>query len=196
MCITGGRKFNTKKSKGFTLVELLVAVAVFGLVGGVAVGVCISGLHAQRKTLASQEILSQAGYLMEYMSRTIRMAKKEFNDPPSCLSERGLNYEFTDIIPGFEGLKFINSQGICQGFFLDNNDDRIKEWQEGYAEPLPLTSDKLKVNYFKIGPEDSWHQSSKEQSRVTIFLEIEDKKERSEIKIQTTTSQRDPNVIR
>jgi prepilin-type N-terminal cleavage/methylation domain-containing protein len=193
MCITGGRKFNIKKDRGFTLIELLVAVAVFGLIGGVAVGVSISGLHAQRKTLASQELLSQSSYLMEYMSRTIRMAKKELNESPSCLSERGLNYEFTSI-NGILGLKFINSQGICQGFFLDG-DGLLKEWQEGYASPLPLTSDDLTVNYFNIGPEDSWHQDSKEQPRVTIFLEIEDK-EQSKIKIQTTISQRDPNIIR
>ncbi len=181
-----------KKSKGFTLVELLVAVAVFGLVGGIAVGACISGLHVQRKALASQELLSQTGYLMEYISRAMRMAKKELCEPDCyCLSQRGLNYEVAEIVPGAEGLKFINSQNICQGFFLQEG--QLKEWQEGYTQPLPLTSGDLTVNYFNIGPEASWGQESDEQPRATVSLEIEDK-EQSKIKIQTTVSQRNPNV--
>jgi len=185
---------NMKTKNGFTLVELLVAVIIFGLVSGIATGVLMSGLNAQRKSLASQELLSQTSYLMEYMSRAIRMAKKELCDPScACLSQRGLNYEVAEIVPGITGLKFMNYQNVCQGFFLQEG--QLKEWKDGYTQPLPLTSDDLTVNYFNIGPDDSWDQDDDEQPRVAVSLEITGK-EQTKIKIQTTVSQRNLDIQR
>jgi len=167
--------------KSFTLVELLVAVAIFSLIVGAATGVFVSAIRAQRKSLAYQEILSQASYAMEYMSRALRMAKKDLDG--NCI-EAKLNYQKTTT-----GIKFENYQGICQEFYLEGN--QLKENKGGNISEL--TSDNLKVKSFNIGPSDSWDQDDNDQPRVTLFLTIEGK-EKSEIKIQTTISQRNLDV--
>lgn len=176
--------------KGFTLVELLVGVVVFSLIGAIASGVLVSGLRAQRKSLAYQELLDQTSFAMEYMSRSLRMARKELS-APACLSENGLNYEKTR---GGKGLKFINYQGNCQEFFWDSNDDQFKEDKTGYVEPLPLTSSNLQITSFNIKLKGE-SQDDEDQPRATFFLEIEGKEE-SKISIQTTVSQRNPDIER
>ncbi|PIW90285.1 MAG: hypothetical protein COZ92_01100 [Candidatus Nealsonbacteria bacterium CG_4_8_14_3_um_filter_40_11] len=192
MYTSGGKNM---KNRGFTLVELLVGMVIFSLVGGIAAGVLLSGLRAQRKTLAYQELLSQTSYLMEYMSRSLRMARKELS-APACLSQNGLNYEVAEIVPGHSGLKFKNYQGICQGFFLQG--DQLKEWKEGYAEPLSLTSADLQVSAFNAHlfgeSQGTIEEPDNDQSKVTIFFDIKGKEE-SKIKIQTTVSQRNLDIL-
>ena len=188
--------------KAFTLVELLVAVAIFAIIGGIASGVFISALRAQRKSLAYQELLSQTSYLMEYMSRALRMARKDTSG--GCVtpldSTNFRNYQKTNsrILDGTTysgpGIIFLNYQGICQEFFRDTNDFRLKE-SKNKAAPIVLTSDDLDVNFFNIGPDESWDQEDNDQPRVTFFLNITGK-EQSKIKIQTTVSQRNPDILK
>jgi len=177
-------KIKKKNLGGFTLIEILTSIAIFSLIAGGASGVFISAIRAQRKSLSNQELLSQTSYLMEYMSRTIRMAKKDTEG--TCISS-GLNY---DITRDGEGIKFLNYNGICQEFYLSG--DRLKEEKSGIT--LDLISSSLKVESFNIGPKDSWDQWDNEQPRVTFFLKIKGAGEKAElqpeIQIQTTISQR------
>jgi len=188
-----------KSQKSFTLIELLVTVTIFSLIVGAASGVFVSALRAQRKSLSMQELLGQTSFLMEYMSRAIRMAKKELS-APACLSQNGLNYE---IPVGYRiddnedlgwKIKFKNYQGICQEFFWDKGTNQLMENKTGYTEPLPLTSPSLRINSLSfnlIGK--SQFDDPPLQPRVTIFLKIEGK-EKSKINLQTTISQRNPDI--
>lgn len=186
---------NKINNKGFTLPELLASLAIFSLVIGGASGIFISTIQAQRRVLASQELLDQTSYLMEYMSRALRMARKELNctnpeDPStcSCLTIKGYGYNYEIQEEG--GMRFINYNGICQEFYLSGT--KLKENKDGSISDL--TSNALKVLSFNIGPADSWYQTDKKQPRVTLFLEIKGAglkpEAQPEIKIQTTISQR------
>jgi len=179
-------------NKSFTLIELLVTVAIFSLIGGIAAGVFTTGLRAQRKSLASQEILSQTSYLMEYISRALRMAKKDVTG--DCLGAIYAKYNYAPIT---DGIRFLNYTGKCQQFFRDGNILKMQvssdETAVNFGPSLDLTSANLIVNSFNIGPEDSWDQADNDQPRVTIFLEIQGK-EQAKIKIQTTVSQRNPDI--
>ncbi len=182
-------KNKKQKNKGFTLVELLVGVAVFALVGGIASGILVSGLRAQRKSLAYQEILDQTSYLMEYISRAVSMAKKDdVGGIINCLTGDKVNYE---INPSTQGIKFRNYKNECQEFYLENN--QLKENKAGNI--YNLTSSGLQVTYFNIGPLDTWDQDDDSQPRVTLSLAIQGK-EQSKIKIQTTISQRNLDVLK
>lgn len=59
--------------KGFSLVEMLVVLAVFSVVTVVIVDIFMLASRAQRRTLAVQRIQSDARYSLEAMSREIRM---------------------------------------------------------------------------------------------------------------------------
>ncbi len=187
------------QNKGFTLVELLVSISVFSLIVSAMSGAFVSTIRAQRKSVAFQQLLEQTSYLEEYMSRAIRMARKDLSG--DCLITAGAKQNFETNLDR-NRIRFLNYQGICQEFFLDVNQIKERKSIDGTAAnfqtPLPLTSGNLQVESFKIGPSDSWDQDDNEQPRVTLFLYIKGAglkpEEQPEIKIQTTISQRNPDV--
>lgn len=180
---------------GYSLIELLVAVGIFTIVIAAPTGFFVTSLKGQLKALSSQKLLDNTSYALEYISRSLRMAKKELSTDPStaCLLQGetilyGHNYQITQ---GGHGLKFINYKNECQEFFL--SDGRLKDGEDY------LTPEDLEIISFKIGPVESWDQADTDQPRVTFFLEIKGGKgQRPElrplIKIQTTISQRNLDV--
>lgn len=172
------------KNRAFTLIEMMVAVAVFILAVTSISGVFVSGLKAQKQSLAYQELLDQTSYIEEYISRAVRMARKDMAG--DCLPAK-FNYEKTR---GGKGLAFKNYQGVCQEFFWDQTLNRLKEAKGG--EEQFLTSEALKIVSFDIELAGEG-QADDRQPQVTLFLDIEGG-EGANIKIQTTISQRNLDV--
>lgn len=171
------KKKRINSHRGFSIVEVLVGVAMFSLVAGAAAGLFISALKVQRNSLASQETLDQASFAFEYMSRAIRMARKEIS-APACLSKNGLNYELTR---GGAGIKFINYQGLCEEFFLEDN--MLKEKRADYSSALPITSARLSVAAFNVSV--SGEAEADDIQPLVVFL-----LKAGGLKIQTSVSQR------
>jgi len=181
-------------NRGFTLIELLVAMTIFTLVLGSGAGLFVSAVQSQRRSLANQELLDQTSYAIEYMSRSLRMAKKERN-APACLSSNGLNYEIVAIEAGILGLKFINhlQDDDCQAFFIKDGQLKYRKEIGAIPKTLNLTSENLTVDYlnFELSGKE---QTDNLQPRVTFSLGIEYPEEGVSMKIQTTISQRNLDV--
>lgn len=64
----------TVKNSGLTLIEVLVAMSIFLMVIAIVVNVFVSGSNSQRKILEFNATQREAGYLMETISRELRMA--------------------------------------------------------------------------------------------------------------------------
>lgn len=184
-----------KSGGGFTLIEMMVVVIVFTLLIGTGLGLFVSSLKAQRQSLATHEVLNQTSYLIEYMSRALRMAKKDISG--NCLTTAGAksNYE-----TGTNRIRFLNYDDKCQEFFLEGG--QIKEQKStddtelNFGLALPLTSSGLQIVSFNI--KLSGQQQPPVdllQPRLTIFFAIQGR-EQSEIKIQTTISQRNPDTTK
>jgi len=168
---------NTKQ-RGFTIIELIVVMAIFMFIIGAAISIFLSIVNMQRKVLSDQQLLNQIGYVEEYMSKALRMAGVETSSG-TCLVDSnnkpysGAIYELTDWDAGlgqYKGIKFINLNGdsngnpICQKFFLDNlthvsgnlvlnipdNPIVLKDLQNStdITKAFPLTS--VKINSMKI----------------------------------------------
>ena len=168
-----------------TLIELLVSAFIFSLVVGAVIGIFVTALETQRKILARQEILSQVGYALEYMSKSLRMAKKDIANPPFCLDSTGSNYETN---PSNDEITFIDYHGQCVTFSISGG-KIMKESDSG--TPEELTSGKIFINQFKINLSGQ-EQTDNLQPSVTIFLDASSTRDSSVgIKIQTTVSQRD-----
>lgn len=180
-------KKNNFDEKGLTLVEMLVAIFIFSIVFGAASGLFVSAIQNQNRALSSQQILSQASYVMEYTGKAIRMAKKDVEG--ACISAKS-NYATTS--SGMGGIKFKNYLDQCQEFFRDCSSGICKIREDKDGTIYDLTSPSLDVVSFNIGPSDSWDQDDDLQSRVTMFLEIRKAGSgpQPKIKIQTTVSQR------
>jgi type II secretory pathway pseudopilin PulG len=191
-------------NKSFTIIELLISVAIFSIVIAVVSGIFISAQKAQRKTLAVQQVLSQTGYLMEHMSRSIRMAKKDLTG--ECLTAFGAKYNYETDAVGRDRIRFLNYRNQCQEFFLDSVSNQIRQRESidntalNFASSLPLTATStIEVVSFNIGPSESWRQPPIDfnQPRITLFLEIKAKGENQPgIKFQTTISQRNIDIQR
>lgn len=183
--------------KGFTLIEIVVAMGIFTLLIGSLSSIFVQALQGQKKTLATQEVLEQTSYVLDYMSRAIRMAKKDITG--GCTGIAKLNYSKTAsrVLSGqaFEGpgIKFLNYDGVCQEFFQDSGDFKLKE-SKASASPVDLTSGNLKINSFNINLYGEY-QTDAIQPKVTLFLDIAGKNQ-SKIKVQTTVSQRNLDIQR
>ncbi len=170
------------QNKGFTLIEMVVAVAVFALLIGVISGIFLSSIRNQKNGLATQEILDQTSYLMEYMSKALRMAKKDMTG--SCTGTVKLNYAFAG-----QCLKFLNYNDECQQFCLVGA--RLKDENGNY-----LTSASLQVLNFAVVLSGATQPPVDYlQPRVTISLNIAGQ-DQSSAKIQTTISQRNLDIRR
>ena len=159
-----------EKSKGFTLVELIVVMAVFLLVTGTAIGIFISIVRQQKRILSEQELLNQTSYVMEYMSKAMRMARKD--ETGDCLvkdidSYPGFVYLLTRPNTGtsfFEGIKFLNQSDTdgsglpaCQEFYLDETGvlkEKKTYWPYspiGDDKAVALTSAKFNIEAVRFG---------------------------------------------
>lgn len=73
------RFLNIKIQKGFTLVEMMVVLAIFSVATVTIVDIFMMAGRAQRRTLAVERIQSDARYSMEAMSREIRMDSIDYD---------------------------------------------------------------------------------------------------------------------
>lgn len=206
-----------KLTKGFTLIELIVVMAIFLIVIGTGISIFISIVQYQKRILAEQELLNQASFLVEYLSKAVRMAKKDTTG--DCLGAGYVGYIYLLTRPDtandfYRGIRFINQSDndACQEIYLDNSDvnnpvlKEIKNYIPGENNPeVSLTSTKLKVNSVRFGINgrdgliSSGVDGAKEddgfQPRVTIYLDIkvQGSSEQPIKKIQTTISERNLN---
>ena len=189
------------KQKGYTLIELLVAISIFTIVLAAPTGFFVSALKGQQKALASQEIIDNISYNLEYISRALRMAQKDKTQDGDCI-EFGYNYKNPS---GLSSIRFLNYNDVCQEFFLLEKKLYERKSSDGtainFGDALALTPANLEINSLKFelsgegqGP---YGDPDYKQPRVTIFLEakIGNRPEsQAIIKIQTTISQRNLDV--
>ncbi len=174
--------------------EVLVALFIFSMIGGVGTGLLFSSMSAQRNSLAKQELVDQVSYTAEYMSRALRQAVKELQDPPACLTRAGRGYNYEVALTG-NSVKFINSQGECKEFFLENG--QVKERVNG-GTAVNITSNTLQVRALRFSTQGE-SQTDTIQPRLTFIVDAvtlgQKPEERRSIELQTTVSQRSYDVL-
>lgn len=192
-------------SAGFSLIELLVAMTIFIVVIGAILGMFVSAIKIQRYVLSSQYLLDQSSYAMEYMSKGLRMAKKDLTG--SCIPAF-TNYNWGMVSGGtfVDGLVFKKEASgtppslKCKEFFLESG--QLKDYEDDRGV-LPLTSaNKLEVLDFSV-TDFGWAQpgllvpsGDNLQPRLTMSLGIKalGGDPQPMIRLQTTVSQRDLDV--
>lgn len=185
------------KNHGFTIVEMLIGVMIFVIIVTIVVRIFLSSFQGQRRFSAFQTVFEQSSYLMEYMSRSLRMAKKELscsnkNNPStcSCLKSSGYGYNYELTRQG-NGVKFIDSQNQCREFFLDQSLGRLKE-VAGSQEQF-LTGSNTQVAAFNIRLFGE-SQNDLLQPRLTFSLSLQTRSQKQEsqqtLRLQATVSQR------
>jgi len=175
-----------RKEQGFTLVEMLVSMTIFLIIGGGVMNLLFSAIDVQRSTLAKQEVVEQISFTAEYMSRAIRQGQKDLTPTGECLTST-TNYE---VQPGGE-LRFLDKGNTCREFKFDAGSNAIQERRSMNHEAtnfhswIALTSHNIEVSGMTFAilgelqpPGDIL------QPRVTFVIDVED------VLLQTTISQR------
>lgn len=170
--------------KGFTLIEILMSVAIFSVIVTVLVSLFASAFKHQQESMASAYLLNNTSYITEYISRALRMAKKDLT--AACIPQNR-NYE---LVGGDEHIRFLNDDDECQEFFLDGNILKVDKPNKP-GDPPELTPSNIIVERLKfvISGEP---QDDNEQPKVTFSLKLTYQEQ--VLEFQTTISQRDLDV--
>lgn len=170
--------------KAFTLIELLLTITIFSIVVTAFLGLFSSAFTAQQRSLATAYLLNNASYISEYLSRALRMAKKDLTG--ACISPKD-NFALINQ----SHLKFLNQTGECQEFLL-NVDNQIEVRRNGLG--LPLTPANLIVENLKFEISGQ-SQTDNFQPKVTFTLRLASGEQLfPALDFQTTVSQRDLDV--
>jgi prepilin-type N-terminal cleavage/methylation domain-containing protein len=193
-------KFWVKNKKGLTLVELLVSVTMLSLAMTAVIGLFTTAVKDQARSMSAEQLINQTSYVAEYVSRALRMAKKDTDG--ACLEISNINYLKT--LAG-NGIRFLSYGDKCQEFKIDTETGKLQERKssdedkDNFGSWIDLTSGEVEVLSLNIGPDDSW-SLGENQPRVTIYMKARGRKssvkteEEPEIEIQFTVSQRNLDI--
>jgi prepilin-type N-terminal cleavage/methylation domain-containing protein len=198
-------KIEDADNKGFTLVEMLVSVAVFLLTMAAVLQLFFYANRAYRILMAHANLIGEMSYNLEHISRGLRMAKKVQLDNLICGIPAGTNYQSTSTDGG--GIKFqiINDDGSlnCVEYYRSTAQSgyggkgALMERQSNpypmtSATDLPLTSPATDVEKFAIVISGA-SQVDDLQPRVTLLLRTKGTEDRI-AESQITVSMRDIDV--
>ncbi|MEK7124264.1 MAG: prepilin-type N-terminal cleavage/methylation domain-containing protein [Patescibacteria group bacterium] len=197
-----------KKEAGFTLLELVVVLALFVMILDISVSIFISIVKHQRRIFQEQEFLNQASYIEEYISKALRTSLK---DPTgTCIRDGvtaypGYIYLLTRFTgANYNGIIFLSDSNVCQEFFLDETDGLLKERKNAWTASettQEILSSKFTIENirFIINGNSILNGASDQdarQPRVTLLMKIKMELDDffKEKVIQTTVSNRNLNL--
>jgi prepilin-type N-terminal cleavage/methylation domain-containing protein len=184
----------TRTTGGFSLIEMLVAVAIFSIVMMVAVGALLMMVDANRKAQGLKSAINNVNFALESMSRNIRFgtnyhctnglgAPASLSNPLNCTN--GAN------IVAFEAYDGDPDNYTDQVVYRYNN-FAIERSVNAGGTFIPITAPEVSIDHFQFyvtGAPDS----DTLQPRVLMVIRGHignTPKTRTEFNLQTTVSQR------
>lgn len=186
--------------KGFTLIEMMVAVSIFSIVMLVAVGALLTIVDANRKAQAIKSVTNNLNFALESMSRTIRTGTSYYCGDSSDLPPIS---GISNCPSGGELIAFEKSGGIKS----DPNDQvvyrlnavdfngtphgQIERSTDAGFNFVPITDSQVditKLEFHVVG------SSSSDEFQPRVFIVIKGvtglARSRTEFNLQTTVTQR------
>lgn len=172
-------------NKGFSLIEILVSIAIFSVVMVTAAGALLATIDTNHKAQAIQSAMNNLSFALESMSRPIREGKfyhcgntGTLTNPQDC--------------PGGDNFFAFKrtSDGLTVSYYLSNN-QIVRNEDVGTA--VAVTAPEVIVQNLKFYVNGA--EAADKQSLVTIVIQGyvgEAAKIRTPFNLQTTLSQRMP----
>ncbi len=192
-----------KSIRGFTLIEMMVAVSIFSIVMLVAIGSLVTVIDANRKAQSLQSVINNISFAIESMSRTARVGSSYYcfqgNSNPAPVDSNGIEKPL-DCVNGGTLIAFEAHDGNPNErddqVVYRLNGTSIERSLDGGSTFVSLTSSRVRIDHLKfyvIGsdPNDSL------QSRILVTISgTAGVSVRSETKfnLQTTITQRVPDI--
>ena len=166
--------------KGFSLVELTVAVAIFSMIIISAGSIFIQILKTQKEMLSKQILIDEGRYIMESMMKDIRMGYKfSIGTPENFTDNTRLNFTR------------YNDSGTSTGLYCRANNEGVCSQTGTYlAKTISnqvVSSDKVIIKNLEF------YFDKTNQPYITVILTLEPKNYRGikpSLKLQNTVTQR------
>ena len=184
--------YELRTSRGFTLIEMIVATALFSVVMLVSVGALLSLVAANRKAQALHSVMNNLNVALDGMVRSIRMGSTyhcgggDYTVPQDCLNG--------DALLAFEPFGGDLNDGQDQWvYFYDETTNRIYKSDNSGINSLAITAPSVTIDdltFYVIGTE----RGDTTQPKVVISIlgtaNAENAKARTTFHIQATAVQR------
>lgn len=134
----------TKNQKGFTLIEMIIAVSIFVLVLVIATNIYLVINNTQRKVVTMQKIQDDVRYLFEAMAQEIRLGQIDYD----FYIDQGI-----DLHPSAEDnivLAIVNRSGNSIFFRLSSGNDKVQYCETEAENDCDLSVDD---NWQDVTPE-------------------------------------------
>lgn len=188
--------FRKKNIKGFTLVEMMVAVTLFTFVMFIATTSLLSIIGLNKKARANQAVINNINAVLEQMMRDIRLGKDYYCD--NSFASSGVK----DCESGASVFTFTPSTGGTSKsvYNLGSEYKVVQLCQDCFSggAPTPITSTDISIDnltFYVTGT----NLASKQQPFVRIYISghaftssATGKPERVDFALQTSASQRLP----
>lgn len=163
------------ENKGYTLIEMLVAMALFSILIVMVMNTFMRGFYFQKRIVEMQALQREEAYLTETMSREIRMAT-DIN-----ISQQALN--------GANTLVFTNNEGNATTYCLATSSGACSSTGQYFAiNGKVVNSTEINVKGLKFYTSQNF---AAKQPIVTIVLLLQSKKETGvETRLQTSVAMR------
>ncbi len=191
------------QNRAFTLIEVLVSLALFSTVMLVGVGALLTVIDANAKAQATQSVMNNLNIAIDGMMRSVRMGSKY-----RCgvlTAGDGL-----DCVNPSNRMSFITHEGNLQAYYLNGTQIYRRACANGTSDctDLPITAADIDITRFDIyiaGAERTYSSLPKDvvqpvavfviegtagSERLSSSLYGKKKKIRTEFKLQTVATQR------
>lgn len=195
------------KAAGFTLIELMVSVAIFAIVLLFALGSIITIVDANRKARTLTSVMNNVNFSFENMTRSLKTGKDirtnvatgSCTNGGSVPSNASIEVNAIDLTGDVdEFTRVLTTYRLCE---KDGKGVVEKKVGAGLYQPITSSEVDIDVLNFYIFADDTTHGSgvipAGEQPRILIVIggSVEFVRNvRSEFNIQTTVTQRDLNT--
>jgi prepilin-type N-terminal cleavage/methylation domain-containing protein len=145
---------NHEREKGFSLVEMVVAVALFAVIMLVAVGALLSLVDANRKARTLESVMNNLNISLDSMVRSMRMGSN-YNCGGTLIPDpsSGSDCEVGDDIFSFAPYGSDTSQQNERTVYFFQ-DGRLYRSQDGGSNSIPITAPEIEIDeliFYVIG---------------------------------------------
>lgn len=134
-----------RTNSGFTLVEMIVAVALFAIVMLVCVGALLALVGANRKVHSLQSVMNNLNVTLDGMVRSIRMGNS-FDGSGACGGNSGGPQDCTSGGTQFSFQPYGNSPGGQPTVYRLNSSTKRLERSIGGSAFMPVTSPDITID--------------------------------------------------
>jgi len=139
---------------GFTLVELIVAVALFAIIVFISLGALLSIFDANRKSQASKTVVDNLNIAMENMARLVRYGSNyhcDYNNETDLGSFSSVaNCDGGDTNPDANTLLAFNFEGDTIVYRLKPGGHSIQKSENGGSAYTDITAPEMVVEYLQF----------------------------------------------